>query len=186
MLNDVLGESPDHPDLDVSDVVDNFYRETPINPRAARYLLGGGPVGQEGAFYLHSGPPAGTERRCYQDRGSGANLVGADGRRIEEPMEDDEGPGAEGNKVLDGVYFLSSAAFMKCALRDPSGPELRVFKGYTGWGARQIDGEWRRGDWLLCEATADLVFSEPQKLWRTLTYTPLGMRLCSSVGENMA
>ena len=39
------------------------------------------------------------------------------------------------------------------------GPQLRLFLGHSGWGARQLDGEWRAGAWRLCGATAAAVFA---------------------------
>ncbi len=42
----------------------------------------------------------------------------------------------------------------------------RVFAGYAGWGAGQLDEEIRSGDWILEPAGPDDVFGdEPQSLW---------------------
>ena len=41
---------------------------------------------------------------------------------------------------MKGVNFLGSGAFLKCALRDPKGPNLRIFYGHAGWGAQQLVG----------------------------------------------
>ncbi|MDO8362429.1 MAG: YqgE/AlgH family protein [Actinomycetota bacterium] len=46
---------------------------------------------------------------------------------------------------------------------------LRVFRGYSGWGAAQLDDEYAAGAWMVLPAEADDVFSpEPGDLWRTV------------------
>jgi putative transcriptional regulator len=43
---------------------------------------------------------------------------------------------------------------------------IRVFAGYAGWGAGQLDEELRREDWIIEPAQASDVFSEePEALW---------------------
>lgn len=47
--------------------------------------------------------------------------------------------------------------------------ELRLFAGYAGWTASQLENEIQRGDWHLVPATEELVFSErPQDIWKQL------------------
>jgi putative transcriptional regulator len=43
----------------------------------------------------------------------------------------------------------------------------RVFAGYSGWGAGQLEDELARDDWILEEALPDDAFTEePEALWR--------------------
>lgn len=43
---------------------------------------------------------------------------------------------------------------------------LRVFKGYAGWGAGQLDEEIAEGAWFVVDGTpADVLTSEPDTLW---------------------
>jgi putative transcriptional regulator len=43
---------------------------------------------------------------------------------------------------------------------------LRVYAGYTGWGADQLDGEIAEGSWHVVPAVeADLFSSTPDRLW---------------------
>jgi putative transcriptional regulator len=43
----------------------------------------------------------------------------------------------------------------------------RVFAGYAGWGAGQLDGEIDRGDWISHHAEpADVFTDDPERLWR--------------------
>ena len=46
---------------------------------------------------------------------------------------------------------------------------LRLFAGYAGWSAGQLEHEMARHDWLVHPATVDLIFkSEPTQLWREI------------------
>jgi putative transcriptional regulator len=44
---------------------------------------------------------------------------------------------------------------------------MRIFAGYAGWGAQQLDGEIEEGSWYVVPGTPDDVFREdPARLWR--------------------
>ena len=46
---------------------------------------------------------------------------------------------------------------------------LRVFIGYSGWGAGQLDGEIARGDWFVVDAQVDdVTTATPDELWRSV------------------
>lgn len=46
---------------------------------------------------------------------------------------------------------------------------LRVFRGYSGWGPGQLEGEIEAGAWLVLDPEPDDLFSaEPGDLWRTV------------------
>lgn len=46
---------------------------------------------------------------------------------------------------------------------------VRVFVGYAGWGAGQLDGEIDAGAWFAVEAEpSDALTSEPETLWQTV------------------
>lgn len=47
--------------------------------------------------------------------------------------------------------------------------ELRLFVGYSGWDAAQLDAEIARGDWFLVDPRPEDVFtSAPDELWRAV------------------
>lgn len=52
--------------------------------------------------------------------------------------------------------------------------ELRVFRGYAGWGPGQLDGELAAGAWIVVDAHPDDLFcTEPDELWhRVLARQP--------------
>jgi putative transcriptional regulator len=46
---------------------------------------------------------------------------------------------------------------------------LRVFRGYSGWGAMQLDDELREGTWMVFPSAPDDVFDpHPEGLWRAV------------------
>ncbi|MDQ6687772.1 MAG: YqgE/AlgH family protein [Actinomycetota bacterium] len=47
--------------------------------------------------------------------------------------------------------------------------QLRIYVGYAGWGAGQLEGEIARGDWHVVPAEPeDLYASDPDHLWGTV------------------
>ncbi len=56
---------------------------------------------------------------------------------------------------------------------------LRVYAGYTGWGAEQLDDEIAEGSWhVVPAAKSDLFSTDPDRLWREVTRrqpSPLSM-----------
>lgn len=45
----------------------------------------------------------------------------------------------------------------------------RIFRGYAGWAARQLDGELALDAWIVVDAIPDDVFStDPDHLWRVV------------------
>jgi putative transcriptional regulator len=46
---------------------------------------------------------------------------------------------------------------------------VRVFSGYAGWGAGQLESELVEGSWYLAEALPnDLLDPDPERLWRSV------------------
>jgi putative transcriptional regulator len=51
----------------------------------------------------------------------------------------------------------------------PGVGEVRIFSGYAGWGAGQLEGELEVGAWFVLDAAPDDAFSpQPDRLWRTV------------------
>ncbi len=76
----------------------------------------------------------------------------------------------ESEPIVPGVYMSSEVeAFGELLTRGAEKGQaglLRVFCGYSGWGAGQLDKEMEEGGWLTCEATSEQVFREPpERLW---------------------
>jgi putative transcriptional regulator len=82
------------------------------------------------------------------------------------PSEDDEKP----NEVAPGI-FLGDAAAVARVSDPPEGETLRVrlFTGYSGWGASQLEGETALGTWAVVSANGELLFDTPaEELWDRL------------------
>jgi putative transcriptional regulator len=71
------------------------------------------------------------------------------------------------DKVMEEVYATRSLETLVEALRrkDPD-RNVRIYAGYSGWGAGQLEDELRREDWVLRPGTAEAVFAEePDRIW---------------------
>ena len=49
--------------------------------------------------------------------------------------------------------------------RDESVSAFRVFDGYSGWGAGQLEQEMEEGGWLVWDILPEQVFGDPDELW---------------------
>jgi putative transcriptional regulator len=73
-------------------------------------------------------------------------------------------PDAAGLLVLGRIGFPARDADL-AALAEATA-RRRVFAGFAGWGAQQLDAEFEHGDWILDAALPEDVFTEvPAQLW---------------------
>lgn len=72
--------------------------------------------------------------------------------------------------VVDDIYMSMSPAILAGLLRrEAPTRDLRVFRGYAGWAAGQLEAEIARGDWHVLKADPEVVFSKaPEKLWQEM------------------
>jgi putative transcriptional regulator len=71
--------------------------------------------------------------------------------------------------VMDGVGWGGDFDTLKALHREQSltGQNLKLFLGYSGWGAGQLHDEIQAGGWIVAEADSAAVFEDPPKeLWR--------------------
>lgn len=75
---------------------------------------------------------------------------------------------AKAVRVIDGVFMTGRSADLQAAARDGSARDsVRVYSGYAGWAAGQLEAEVQRGGWVIAPADAAAVFArEPEALWR--------------------
>lgn len=77
---------------------------------------------------------------------------------------------ADARLVFSDVYLISSKEGLEKALamaKDPS--SLRVFLGYAGWAAGQLEAEVELGMWHIFDSDAAAIFdSDPATLWLRL------------------
>ena len=72
--------------------------------------------------------------------------------------------------VFDGVYVSSSRPVLDRLIGKPkTGERVRVYAGYAGWAAGQLEGEVSRGDWHVVQADAKTIFDKKsEKIWPEL------------------
>ncbi len=85
---------------------------------------------------------------------------------------------AEGANVIAGVHLISTRTLLEKTLAAGTPPsDLRVYLGYAGWGAGQLDMEVGLGWWHVMPAEAGMVFdSQPESLWTRLIRRFEGLR----------
>ncbi len=76
-------------------------------------------------------------------------------------------PPKGGVRVLDGVFLTGRRKDLDTAVQDDeAGARVRVYSGYAGWGAGQLEGEVLRNGWIVASGDADAVFSRrPEEVW---------------------
>ena len=73
-------------------------------------------------------------------------------------------PGEMHPTVLGSVALVSGADDIDALVGNVG--RARVFAGYAGWGAGQLEGELERDDWIVEPARVEDVFSDdPESLW---------------------
>jgi putative transcriptional regulator len=77
-------------------------------------------------------------------------------------------PSKEAVRVIDGLYLTGKQQDLEAAARGGKAEErVRIYLGYAGWGAGQLEGEVMRDGWLVTPGDPAAVFSpEPEKVWR--------------------
>lgn len=70
--------------------------------------------------------------------------------------------------VVGDVYLVNNREVLeKTISAGADSNRLRVYAGYAGWGARQLDGETERGSWHVVGGDGDVVFDpDPDTVWQ--------------------
>ncbi len=77
---------------------------------------------------------------------------------------------AASDRILPGVFMTTQTdAVRKAAAAAPGAKGARVFAGYAGWGAGQLDSEMMMGSWHVFAGDARVVFhSDPESVWQRM------------------
>lgn len=83
----------------------------------------------------------------------------------------EESADALGNRVVTVASEQSRILEVCCdclatKMPKPRVENYRVFDGYSGWGAGQLEHELRGGGWMVWELPPEQVFGDPEKLWQ--------------------
>lgn len=74
-----------------------------------------------------------------------------------------------GNEVADGMYWGGSFEALKDVIGVDTAVEtdVRLFVGYAGWSAGQLEKELEEGSWLIADFSQDIVFgSGVANMWK--------------------
>lgn len=78
----------------------------------------------------------------------------------------------EARPVADGMALGGDEAELLNLLRSALAPRARVYSGYAGWGAGQLDAELTEGSWIPTVARATLVFDlAPDEVWASAVHS---------------
>ncbi|HEY5647936.1 MAG TPA: YqgE/AlgH family protein [Nitrospiria bacterium] len=73
--------------------------------------------------------------------------------------------------VFDNVFYSNNSEHLAPIAKGTAGgaSAFRVYAGYAGWSAGQLQSELQRGDWRLVEGFSDAIFkADPEGIWSDL------------------
>ena len=85
-----------------------------------------------------------------------------------------------GTEISAGIYWGGSyEALQESVNQNNYQPiDVRLFVGYSGWGAGQLEKEIEEGSWIVANVSPELIFeTDPDQLWK---------RAIESLGSNFA
>jgi len=84
-------------------------------------------------------------------------------------VQADEAPG-DARHVFADIYFSGSGDLLRqLASEGDSDKQFRLYLGFAGWAAGQLDAELARGGWRILPAEPSLVFDpSPETVWSEL------------------
>lgn len=71
------------------------------------------------------------------------------------------------NEVAPGVFFSAAQENLNRLVQQSDGV-LRVFMGYAGWAAGQLEAELEQGGWLSVKAAKEVVFGDQDEMWKSV------------------
>ena len=78
-------------------------------------------------------------------------------------------------EILPGVYFSAEREHLERLVQELD-LRLKVFIGHSGWGGGQLESELEQGAWFTTPASADHVFHDEYRLWKTV---------CGQIGDSL-
>ena len=90
-----------------------------------------------------------------------------DGLRFRRPALATEHESEPELPIVGNVAFMPADA----ELDELDAVRTRVFAGYSGWGAGQLEDELEESSWIVVPAVPDDAFApDPDELWRTVLH----------------
>ena len=75
----------------------------------------------------------------------------------------------DGVEIVPGLYFTSEKASLENLVENARDP-FRIFTGYAGWEAGQLDTELRVGGWLTTKTQKTQVLGDHDQIWQDVTH----------------
>ncbi len=88
------------------------------------------------------------------------------------------------SELIQDVY-VSLARENLNALVSQNQHRFRLFSGYSGWGAEQLQNEIQVGGWLIVPANIDHVFAPPNMLWKQVCEAFGSQVLQAQLGQHL-
>lgn len=76
-------------------------------------------------------------------------------------------PSCSENQILPGIHLATNKDYLHQIVSSCKCP-FRIFSGYSGWAAGQLENELALGGWLTTEATADDIFCDAEDMWKQI------------------
>jgi putative transcriptional regulator len=70
------------------------------------------------------------------------------------------------NEIVPGIHFAAHRDHLDVLVHEAE-HQFRIFSGYSGWAPGQLEGELELGGWMVMPARRDVIFSDPDAMWRT-------------------
>jgi putative transcriptional regulator len=82
--------------------------------------------------------------------------------------------GVRDQEIVPGVFLTGSQDSFQSVVEESSSEKgngvFRVYCGYAGWGAEQLEAEVRRGDWMTLPGEGSIILQEdPYDIWEACT-----------------
>ena len=92
-------------------------------------------------------------------------------------------PDLSEREILPGVFVATDRDALTQLIQGEES-EFRLFSGYAGWSAGQLEDELRVGGWLTASGASSLVFSDCEQLWKRVLDS-IGIDLISTVVDKV-
>ncbi|MBC8875172.1 MAG: YqgE/AlgH family protein [Planctomycetes bacterium] len=69
------------------------------------------------------------------------------------------------NEILPGVHFTTQKDNLNRLVRERN-HSFRIFSGYAGWAAGQLENEMQVGGWMTLPASDEYIFGDAEGMWK--------------------
>lgn len=94
-------------------------------------------------------------------------------------LRTDKKPDEMARHIFDNIYYVAEHKTMDKVIRKMDGKDaVRIYAGHAGWYPGQLEGEVKRGGWLVVSADPFTVFDkEPKTIWDDIINGAAGLEV---------